>query len=349
MSDKDKFSWASNNGHVEEPESSKPAKEPETLSKLPDQMDPLGERDASRDYQITKLLAAHMSNERGVEVMQKRGLFENRGDAMAAVRTFDSRLWTAWKGDSASHDGLILQAATAAELGGRFRSPVEKEFKPPVFINASGKYAISGKTAETTDKFFETEKEAQAYVDKWWETAPKSKPGPSVDALSKEADKRFGSAGGWEGVKAYVRAKWEVSQYLLDKAGKSEVDLYRGIMLHDKGKEEEVPFKVSEDSSYPTTRTKLPEIKLDRNGAQSTTTDVSIANGWSGVGAQTVGFDAAQDRVVLRLKAPRTAVVGLPVYGKNVYNEHEVVVAGTAWKKWDAWLGNAPTFKQVPL
>jgi len=35
------------------------------------------------------------------------------------------------------------------------------------------------------------------------------------------------------------------------------------------------------------------------------------------------------------------------VYGQNEHNEQEVVVAGTAWKKWDTWRQQAPTFKLI--
>jgi hypothetical protein len=57
----------------------------------------------------------------------------------------------------------------------------------------------------------------------------------------------------------------------------------------------------------------------------------------------------AEHRVVFRLQIPRTAAISIPAYGQNIYEEREVVVGGTAWKKWDAWQDRAPTFEQVPL
>jgi hypothetical protein len=56
-----------------------------------------------------------------------------------------------------------------------------------------------------------------------------------------------------------------------------------------------------------------------------------------------------QSRMVLRAEVPRTAVVSVPAYGVNVKSEQEVVVAGAAWKGWDAWSGRAPTFEEVPM
>jgi hypothetical protein len=40
---------------------------------------------------------------------------------------------------------------------------------------------------------------------------------------------------------------------------------------------------------------------------------------------------------------PATAVLSLPVYGANMKNEEEVVVMGTPWREWTAWLRKAPT------
>jgi hypothetical protein len=53
--------------------------------------------------------------------------------------------------------------------------------------------------------------------------------------------------------------------------------------------------------------------------------------------------------MVMRAEVPRTAVLSVPAYGVNVHSEHEVVVAGTAWRGWDAWSGKAPTFRDVPM
>jgi hypothetical protein len=168
-----------------------------------------------------------------------------------------------------------LQAATAAELGGRAR----KELANPYLVS--------------------------------------------------EANDRFKDEGGWAGIRAYVRAKWETTQYLLDKAHMPTLDVYRAVSVPgNKG-----------DTKNINGFNKLSDINLERNGAQSTSTNMSIANNWDGSG----------DRVVLRMHIPRTAALSVPAYGQNVYGEKEVVVAGTAWGKWDAWQGRAPDTDEVPL
>jgi hypothetical protein len=144
-----------------------------------------------------------------------------------------------------------------------------------------------------------------------------------------------------------VRGNWETTQWLLDKAGTPTVDLYRGILLKDKGKEEPTEIK-RPDYPLPFHYTKLPDVVLERNGAQSTTTDFSVANKWNGIGKLKQGL-GPEDRVVLRVHVPRTAVLSVPAYGKNIEGEREVIIAGTAWKKWDAWLNKAPTFAEAPV
>jgi hypothetical protein len=46
-----------------------------------------------------------------------------------------------------------------------------------------------------------------------------------------DADTEYKAIGGFNGVKAYVRGKWETSQYLLDKAGIQTVSVYRGVNI----------------------------------------------------------------------------------------------------------------------
>ena len=70
---------------------------------------------------------------------------------------------------------------------------------------------------------------------------------------------------------------------------------------------------------------KLPMLPLKRAGAQSTTGTASVANDWDGVG----NLPPDPDRVVLRIEAPSTSVLSLPVYGQNEQEEHETVLLGT--------------------
>jgi hypothetical protein len=152
------------------------------------------------------------------------------------------------------------------------------------------------------------------------------------------ADRIFPFIGGYDGVKALIRAKWEVTQYLLDKADKDELELYRGMTL-DKMLVEKI-FKHAESGKRVGSFTHLPTMDVKRNGAASTTTALTVANGWGGGGA---------GKVTLRAIVPRTAAVSIPAYGINIKSEQEVVVAGTAWKGWDVWQGQAPGFTSTPL
>jgi hypothetical protein len=160
--------------------------------------------------------------------------------------------------------------------------------------------------------------------------------------LTDYADKKYAGIGGYAGVKAYVRAKWETTQYLLDKAGVKELKLYRGISFDPDTFQK--MFGASATRHYEAHQTIngyefMPTLPVERNGAASTTTDPKVANGWR--------TDA--NRVVVRADVPRTAAVSIPAYGINVQSEHEVVVAGTAFRGWDAWAKKAPTFDTVPL
>jgi len=154
------------------------------------------------------------------------------------------------------------------------------------------------------------------------------------ESIRQNADMTYSKIGGYKGILAYMRAKWETTQMLLDKAGMHELKLYRGISLdNDKYKE------ANESSIKEAGHIKSPAIKVIRNGAASTSFNADVSNGWSNDGS----------RIVLRALVPRTAAISIPAYGINVKSEQEVVVAGTAWKEWDAWIKKAPTFESHPM
>ena len=174
----------------------------------------------------------------------------------------------------------------------------------------------------------------------------------NVPEVKGRADKIYSDIGGYNGIKAYVRAKWETSQYLLDKAGIKTLNLYRGI-AEDKEKydKQHRAFRLTlycgrhfpAHQEYETKVGKfnfMPTLHVERNGAASTTTDIHVANGWA---------EGRQTQITLRAQVPRTAVVSVPAYGINVHSEHEVVVAGTGWHGWDAWAGKAPPLDYLPL
>jgi hypothetical protein len=159
------------------------------------------------------------------------------------------------------------------------------------------------------------------------------------DNMIEYANSEFKDIGGYVGVKAYVRAKWETTQYLLDKAGIAELKLYRGIVLEKDKLDQAEREKAARLKQMVADHAKVPNLTVVRNGAASTTTNPNIANGWG----------QSQGRVVLRAQVPRTAALSIPAYGINVQSEQEVVVTGTAWKGWDAWLGKAPNFDHVAM
>lgn len=177
------------------------------------------------------------------------------------------------------------------------------------------------------------------------------------------ANKAYAAIGGYEGVKAAVRAKWETTQYLLDKADIPVVQAYRGINYDHKldGAAKTGDFNAPSSGIQVTdalTKTNLANYKV---GETLTTqsgkiiTKVSETGGHINADQKDIGKwkysepQTMQRRVVLRTEVPRTAVVSIPAYGVNVKSEQEVVVVGTGWKGWDAWSGRAPTFEEVPM
>jgi hypothetical protein len=142
-------------------------------------------------------------------------------------------------------------------------------------------------------------------------------------------------------IRAMVRAKWETTQWMLEKADKPMLNLYRGVLIDTyESREEKVTTDHYRNKGARATYTKLPDLHVQRNGAASTSVDIDIANNWKS------GND---NHVVLRAHVPRTAVISVPAYGINVHKEREVVVMGTAWVGWDAWKGPAPTIEAYPM
>jgi hypothetical protein len=344
----------------------------EKLTELPKHFDPLQTGGGDADYKRTQAVAHYLSAHRAAQIMAERGITgpgkrltgiltgndPNNSTKMTSVpisvediASKDANLWDRWKSSSTSGGGILLQVATADELGGR--------------LHEYGR------------------------VDR-------------ARAIE-HANEDYKSIGGYAGVKAYIRAKWETSQYMLDKADIHTVNVYRGINMpeltnkpifspvelspiaaeqygakykvsayfphettnptyhktfeeaqdaaNQKNKEVEANYKGpkeekvavepptgTEDYATGRTYTKLPDLVVKRNGAASTSSDRDVSNGWDGT-----------PRVVLRAEVPRTAVVSVPAYGINVQHEHEVVIAGTSWVGWDAWKDKAPSFEEVPM
>lgn len=478
-----------------------PSESDAEITALPKHFDPMGGNASDKDYKLTQAVARHVSIQRATQLIAQRKLVSADEDEIRGnVARLDKQIWSAWKGSSTSSDAIALQAAVADELGGRLF-----EFK-----------------------------------------------GVKRDHAISLANQEYASIGGYEGLKAYVRGKWETTQYMLDKAGIHTVEAYRGIDKPDaygtpaefvvdpvfafnayrdelqkmkaegmKANENDVdeqnkindwyggelaklddlssepmrfPRKIEADNFVKRMRSKfetkeehkinlkpfkqalkvklrtdhlaelerfdeeklgrrltdeeyaerkkvvakfnheadqiegafvaspfattsgeaassskragleqmiddihvmtpeqkaaakaaivstperkagpwldkmqvvetpasggsrqetvavpgsysddsyrqMPDMHVDRNGCASTSLTRSVSNGW----------DGNEHRVVLRVQVPRTAVVSVPAYGINVQEEKEVVVAGTAWNKWDAWAGKAPSFEELPM
>jgi hypothetical protein len=161
--------------------------------------------------------------------------------------------------------------------------------------------------------------------------------------------------GGYDGLKAYVRAQWETTQWMADKAGVKEARLWRGIYVpksqieREGGTQTLWPEKLLSgegppgaewltSQSYAEQARALPELGLKQSGAASFTTQQSIANSWGG----TWEHPEPSQRVVIDAMVPVTAMLSLPVFGQNVFGEQEVVVVGLPWKRWSAWEDEAP-------
>jgi hypothetical protein len=332
-------------------------------------VDPLNAT-AGADYQKTQALGRYLFAERAQQLMQQRDVreaafFGEKPQPIVRqdIVDTDNKMWEAWKDSSSSPEAMAMQLAAADELGGRFRD----QFGHDMHKQERGK-------------------------------------------LTEVANNKFGDIGGYNGLKAMMRAKWETSQYLLDKAGINNVTVYRGLFhsaldysqrqvgrimenspsmgrydfigsgeahappqggfpdlasaqearqqrlddmvfvyqrdhpdvprvdpeeLHTKA----VQVKVrGTDISYGSGLEQLPSLEIKRNGLQSTSMNDQVANAWDG-----------DHRIVLRIEAPRSAVLSLPAYGVNMMSEREVVMAGTAWSKWDVWHKMAPRHEDLPL
>ena len=305
LDDSDKFKYADDHDIFEKPDEKPSASAPAAKPTNPWRVDALPETydPLNETAGADYVRTQHLA--RYLSIMRARELIKDRGlretyPPKERVAAVDNKLWSEWKGSSTSQDGQLLQVATAEELGGR----------------------LNAKTATGID----------------------------TDSLKSYAEHRYADIGGYKGVLAYVRAKWETTQFLLDKAKQNELELYRGIDLgrYDSARYEQAVAEKGVRQLVTVDRPeykgakfeKAPTIKIDRNGAASTTTDIKVANGW---------MEGGKGKITLRAVVPRTAAISIPAYGINVHGEHEVVVAGTAWKAWDAWIGRAPTFEQVPI
>ena len=197
------------------------------------------------------------------------------------------------------------------------------------------------------------------------------------------ANDHMDEIGGYEGVKAYIRAKWEATQWLLDRSQDKTLKLYRGLAMGNLVREaqtrriasveptigdlyvlrvpgrEPVYMKTEAEAQAEADRYNAGFMQAGKPAIETISGDYRRIvnadikrNGCASTSSDpgvSNGWDGGSDRVVVRAEVPRTAVISVPAYGINIHSEHEVVVAGTAWHNWDAWAGRAPEFEDVPM
>jgi len=342
------------------------------------------------DYDKTRILARKLAELRTSEILTERGL------STTGAADIPRSVWEAWKGSSTSDLGLALQLAAAEELGGHHRlnerevsharQIADQQFGIQVpfadlpkatqdqaherYVREFADYEVqSFKTQNDNAKVPYTEADVQAYrqkaEDRWekgWESL--SGYGKTQYAKEKGLDQ---NQSGMERLKAYTRAQWETTQFLMEKAEKPYAEVYRGIILPkddlDKTTNLTVPHPDRPTFATDADREKyekyykqnlpdyvqLPDIEIKRNGASSTSSNADVSNNWGGAGGWKEQPRGSQ-RVVLRFQAPATSLISIPVFGQNLHNESEYVLIGTKDKwNWDAWRGKAPTFEQHPI
>jgi hypothetical protein len=302
MDDDSKFNWIKHNTDIiDDSGSSYPSVESESytdVSELPKKYDPLNDT-SGKDYQNTQKLARYLSVKRAVDVLASR--------SAAAPEIEGTEIGDAeWK---STMEKRLARIDSKLWTAWKQSSTSQDGKLLQVLAAAELGGRLNQKTRDTIDP----------------------------NAMKNYADSAYSSVGGWAGLRAYTRAKWETTQYLLDKAGIKTLNLYRGISL-PAGMDYQKALRHYDAGQDIAGHRYMPTLDVVRNGAASTTTDPSVANDWGG-----------GDRVVLRAQVPRTAAISVPAFGINIKSEHEVVVTGTAWHGWDAWAERAPTFDDVPL
>lgn len=273
-------------------------------------------------------------------------------------------VWSEWKGSSTSPMGLALQLATANELGGVHRMTDDEVTMANNAANFHGGMPT-----------------VQAYVRAQWEVTQTIMhkageestgvyrglmlPGESLKSTAVEYYNKLGEQLHPTGIKLInalpnqptsdtnpkmVNFSFNGNEYTVKQERQTQyVTDIRDINPQDYETPQQTINRKIESLSRISTGgvyAKLPDLALKRAGAQSTTGTASVANDWMGVGH----LPPDAQRVVLRVNAPRTSVLSLPVYGQNSQEEHEVVLAGTRdrWS-WDVWKFKAPHFSSQPI
>jgi len=340
MDDSSKFEFAGNNDIIQE-ETHDDAAQTLSIEGLPQRYDPLNER-SDNQYQRTQALARYMGVERGADLVMQRGAakslkeieLEGRTKNYAKLLDQPERLKSLSEADiqemrdQLAKDTKELAAIQSPEGRAKERAKVRDN------LAENDKYLWGAWKSSSTSDFGKLLQVATA-EELGGRLNTDHREFGDVKKIKDDADKRFDEVGGYEGIKAFVRGKWETSQYLMDKAGINRLNLYRAINMSNLENEPRKTVADMEGRKY----TQFTDMPVKRNGAASTSLKDAVSNEW----------DGSRGRVVLRADVPRTAVLSIPAYGINETSEREVVVAGTAWHGWDAWDGKAPMFETMKM
>lgn len=269
---------------------------------IPEAWDPLGlTKDKEKygsNYSKTRTAARILQRARTEELLEEHGLTQELQSRKRSVDDISDLVWSGWKTSSTSIYGWLLQMAAASVLGGEARLPEEFHPRPSRGMRRNSRFLQNAK-----------------------------------EVLHDELGPK-----GFDILKAYAKATWETSQYMLRRANIDNLLVWRGLFLTEDVIQAAGLEGVTSNLPSKATFHRLQQLRLKKNGAASTTLLPQVANEWRGVGTNPPN----SKRVVLRLRAPRTAVISLPVFGQNIHDEQEVVISGTEWGPYDFWLDEAP-------
>jgi hypothetical protein len=241
--------------------------------RVPKHLDPLNETTGT-DYRLTQAVAKKLFVDRATQIVKERGIGQQNTYAKALHEADADKPLPITEGEISNRDDELWRGwvdSSTSDAGLELQVAIAEELGGRLLTKTGGGGYM------TIDP----------------------------DAIKKEAD---GHPGGYALVKALVRAKWETTQWMLERAGIKRLNLYRTIALPfdepPKTTDVQTGDPIEDEIKGIPPFHRLDHITIKRNGAASTRSDVDIANRWDG-----------EDRVVLRAHVPRTTVVSVPAYG----------------------------------
>ena len=233
MDDDAKFEYAKEAGLVKENEDDESGT---TTIEIPNKFDPLDRTGGSENYTRTQGLARYMADERAAQLIAAR--IRPQAPTRLTPREADE-LYRKWRIENPGAD---------------ISKYVESTTKPSGVLDDAD--SLGPRDQAWIDRMRDSVHEHDAQLWSGWKDSSTSREGALIQvaaadelggrirdksleaafnegrpALVKFANEEFKSIGGYEGVKAAVRAKWETTQYLLDKADLPKVGLYRGVTM----------------------------------------------------------------------------------------------------------------------